>query len=175
MLSVVCVLSGGEYNQSHVKRLETQIAVYLKQPYNFVCIDDSPYPGFWAKISLFEPERFNGRVLYLDLDVTITGNLDEIVNYDCAFGIIKDWNLPGVNSSVMVWNSGVLDHLYTYFTPKVLDRLHGDQNWINEKMLGSIKFPKEWCLSYKKHIRPTGKIPESCKVICYHGKIKPWT
>jgi len=147
----------------------------INQPFEFTCIDDSPYPGYWAKISLFEPGRFKGRVLYFDLDTTLVQGIDDIINFPWPFGIINDWNLPGVNSSVMVWDAGAADHLYTKFKPEVMERLHGDQNWISEKMLSAVRFPKDWCVSYKKHVRPTGKIPKDAKVICYHGNPRPWT
>jgi len=145
---------------------------HISKTYEFVCVEDSPYPGFWAKIDLFKPGRFSGRVLYLDLDVTIVGSLDEIVDYPTHFGIIKDWNLPGNNSSVMAWDAGIADHIYTRFTPEVMDRLHGDQNWISENIMGTV-FPRHWAISYKKHVRPTGEIPKDTKVVVYHGQPKP--
>lgn len=176
MLTVAVVYSGGNYKKEHVHRLRKQLIGRLNQPYQFVCLEDSPFPGFWAKISLFEPGRFSGRVLYLDLDVDIVGNLDEIVDFPWPFGIIKEWNGPGVNSSVMVWDAGTADHLFTRFKKEYISgiRYLGDQNYIGDKMISTAKFPKVWCLSYKTHIRPAGKIPEETKVICYHGAPKPW-
>jgi len=174
MITVVCVLKdGGIYNQSHVTRLRKQLIGRINQPFQFVCLNDSPYPGFWSKISLFEPGRFKGRVLYLDLDVTITGDLDEIIDFPWPFGIIRDW-FAGVNSSVMVWDAGIADHLYTDFHPNVMKRLHGDQNWVGERMLSTVKFPAHWCVSYKKHVKPIGKVPCGTKVVVYHGLPKPW-
>ena len=73
----------------------------------------------------------------------------------------------------MVWDAGVADHLYTKFKPEIMEQMHGDQSFIKEKMLGTAKFPKEWCVSYKKHVRPTGKVPEGAKVVVYHGLPKP--
>ena len=78
-LTVACVLSAGPtYNRSHVERLERMIATHMLQPYRFVCVDDSPFQGFWSKVSLFQTGRFSGRVLYLDLDVTVIGSLDDL-------------------------------------------------------------------------------------------------
>lgn len=172
MLTVACVLSGGSYNKSHVTRLRQQLIGRINQPFEFVCIEDSSYPGWWAKIDLFKPGRFKGRVLYFDLDVEIVDNLDDLINFPWPFCIIKDW-LGGVNSSVMVWDAGFLDHIYEKFTPEVMDRLHGDQDFIREQMLSSAKFPKNWCISYKYHVIQN-KVPEGVKVIVYHGSPKPW-
>lgn len=177
MLTVVCVLKlGGIYNHHHVWRLQEMIAQHMEQPYRFVCVDNSPFPKWWAKISLFEPGRFNGRVLYLDLDVTITGGLDDLADYPVPFAIINDWNRQGFNSSVMAWDKGAAEHLFTEFEPPVMDRLHGDQNWIEEIMPQATPFPPAWCRSYKKDIKPrlNDSVPKDCRVVVYHGFPKPW-
>lgn len=178
MLNVACVLSEGPkrtYDVSHVRRLENMVAKYLNQPYRFECVDDSLYPGWWAKVSLFEPKRFKGRVLYLDLDVTVVGNLDDLANYPYQFAAIKDYQFPlTINSSVMVWDAGFADFLYNKFTPDVMERLYGDQNWIHGNLPEFMTFPKSWCPSYKAHVLPTGKVPEDARVIVYHGRPKPW-
>jgi len=177
MITVACVLSGGHYNKAHVHRLRKQLIGRLHQPYDFYCLDDSPYEGWWAKISLFEPGRFKGRVLYLDLDVEIVGNLDEIVNYPAPFGSIRDWlNLNQINSSVMVWDAGYADSIYQQFKYEERDRwAGGDQHFIAANFLSITKFPPEWCLSYKYHIQPNGgRVPKGTKVVVYHGRPKPW-
>lgn len=175
-LTVACVLSPGPtYNRSHVDRLEQMVAEHMRQPYRFVCVDDSPYPGFWAKISLFNPGRFSGRILYLDLDLTVVGALDEMADYPYPFCAIRDYQFPlQINSSVMAWNAVVADCVYNDFTPDVMKRLHGDQNFIFEKMQDIVTFPKRWAPSYKAHVLPTGKVPADARVIVHHGFPKPW-
>lgn len=175
MLTLACVLSnpGEKYNDLHVARLRKQIK--LNQPYRFVCVKDSPFDGWWAKMSLFEPQRFSGRVLYLDLDVEVLKPLDEIADFPAPFGMIKDWNVPGYNSSVMVWDAGYLDYLYEKFTKdpeKFMSIYHGDQNFITD-YAKPAKFPTKWCSSYKKHVK-SDTLPAETKIICYHGKTKPW-
>ena len=177
MLTVACVLSkvqgnSGVYDRSHVDRLRGQIRANLRQPYRFVCIDYSSLPGWWAKLDLFKPRRFRGRVLYLDLDVTITGNLDDLANYPGEFVICRDWSRFGYNSSVMAWDAGCADHLYTDFTTDVMDRFDGDQDWITVKKLDVAKFPRNWCYSYRLGLK-TG-YPKDMRVCVYHGRPKPW-
>lgn len=174
MLTVACVLSEGPkrtYNRTHVTRLEDMVAGYLKQPYRFVCLDDSPFPGWWAKISLFEPGRFKGRVLYLDLDVTITGNLDELADYPASFVAIDDWLRPTLNSSVMAWNAGIANHIFMNFTNH---DMAGDQDFITEQMPDAKTYPSSWCVSYRKHVQMFRTVPLEAKVIVYHGFPKPW-
>ena len=174
-LTVACVLSPGPtYNRSHVDRLEGMVARHMNQPYRFVCADDSPFPGWWSKVSLFEPGRFNGRVLYLDLDVTVVGPLDDLADYPYPFCAIRDYQYPlQINSSVMAWDAGAADCVYNDFPPEAMKRFHGDQDWIHSKM-NATTFPKRWCPSYKAHVLPTGKVPKDAKVIVYHGSPKPW-
>src|SRR3990172_3475193 len=126
MLTVACVLSPGPtYNRSHVERLEVMVAQHMRQPYRFVCVDDSPFPGYWAKVSLFQPGRFTGRVLYLDLDVTVVGTLDELAYYPYPFAAIRDYQYPlQINSSVMAWDAGVSDCVYDDFMPDAMESLH---------------------------------------------------
>ena len=149
------------------------VAEYLRQPYRFTCVKDSPYPGWWAKVSLFEPGRFKGRVLYLDLDVTVVGNLDDLADYPYPFAAIKDYQFPlTINSSVMVWDAGFADSVFNDFTPSVMQRLHGDQNWLHEKV-PAFHFPRPWCPSYKAHVLPHG-VPADARVVVYHGRPKSW-
>ena len=172
MLTVACVLSEGPtYNRSHVSRLERMVAEHINQPYRFICLDDSPFPGWWAKISLFQPGRFDGRVLYLDLDVTVTGNLDDLADYPWPFAIIRDWGRFGYNSSVMAWDAGTVDQLYTEFTPQVMNDLRGDQDWVTIKKTDAAKFPRNWCYSYRLGLK-TG-YPKDMRVCVYHGFPKP--
>ena len=92
MLIIACVLSPGPtYRREHVERLRGMVAAHMAQPYRFICLEDSPWPGFWAKVSLFEPGRFTGRVLYLDLDVTVVGPLDDLADYPHPFAACRDW------------------------------------------------------------------------------------
>ncbi len=177
MLTVACVLSEGPkrvYNIEHVRRLQDMVSQHLDRLYHFVCITDSPFPGWWAKISLFEPGRFRGRVLYLDLDVTVVKRLDDLAFYPAPFVAIKDWLRPTINSSVMVWDAGEVDNLFTKFDESVMDRLKGDQDWITEQMPEAKTFPRDWCVSYRKSVKMFGVVPPSAKIVVFHGFPKPW-
>lgn len=175
MLTVACVLSPGPtYNQSHVARLRMMVAQHLNQSYRFVCLDDSPFTGWWAKASLFEPGRFEGRVLYLDLDVTVTGNLDDLADFPAPFALIKDWNRIGFNSSIMAWDAGTVDSLFTEFDNSVTERFRGDQDWIWAKRHDAATFPKDWCVSFRKQMYIGVPFPDDMRVLVFHGAFKPW-
>lgn len=169
-----CVPGPGNYTYDHVQRLQLQVAEHLKQPYQFFCLNNSLLPGWWCKIALFMPGRFTGRVLYLDLDVTIVGDLDEVIAYPALFAAARDPLYQGINSSVMVWDAGTQNHIFQKFTPAVMERMRGDQDWINKVSLPS-KFPKDWFPSYKFDLeRDLSKVSTNNKAILFTGKPKPW-
>lgn len=182
MLTVclVCV-PGGVYNISHVHRLFEQVSRNLSIPFGRFVIFESDKPGWFAKLDIFKPGRLTGRVLYIDLDSTVIGSLDDLVNYPAPFTIVKNFkefkepNKAMFNSSVMVWDAGVADHLYNNFTPDVMERLNGDQDWISEQMPNADTFPPDWCVSYKvRRYAKLNTMPKDARVICYNGKPKPW-
>jgi hypothetical protein len=185
-LTVACVLSKipgkhSTYDRSHVDRLERMVRAHMRQPFQFVCVDDSPFPGWWAKISLFDPNLFKGRVFYLDLDTTVIGPLDDLADAPAPFAIIENFkeirenNKAIFNSSVMTWDASYAYHLFTEFTPSVMYRLPGDQDWISERIPEAHMFPNNWCVSYKvrRHLN-FKSLPKDARIVCYHGKPKPW-
>jgi len=159
------------------------VSEHMSQPYKFVCVDDSPFPGWWAKVSLFQPGRFSGRVLYLDLDVTVIGSLDDLANLPATFAVvenfkeIKEPNKAKFNSSVMAWDAeqDSINELFTEFNPSIMDRLNGDQDCISEQLPNVTTFPKDWCVSYKvRRFLKLRTMPKDARVVCYHGKPKPF-
>jgi len=177
LLTVATVFTpGGEYTHDHVKRLYGMVEQHLKRPFNAHILSGSDKPGFWGKIDLFTPGMFSGRVLYLDLDITITGDLGPVVDYshgDCC--IIRDYLNPHTyNSSVMVWDAGVLDYLHQRWIPRAMDIFHGDQDYIAANSIMPT-FPPEWFPSYKISLnRNIANAHNDTKAIIFHGKPKPW-
>jgi hypothetical protein len=185
VITVACVLnSGGIYDAEHVARLRAQVAAHLTRPHRFVCLSDVDVPcerialihgwrGWWAKIELFRPGLFDGRVLYLDLDVTVVGSLDEIADFPAPFAAIPDYENPAIlNSSVMVWDAGAADRAYTDFRPAVIEQPGGDQAWISACLPKAAHLPRGWCPSFKHDCRFS--VPKGAKVVVYHGRPKPW-
>ena len=173
-VAMVCV-PGGEYDMSHVERLAEQVEKHLTLPHDFSLITVSDKPGFWAKVDLFQPGWCKNRTLYLDLDTTIVGSLDEIAEFPHQFASIKDYQHPlTMNSSVMVWDAGEGDAIYNNFRPAVMKQFHGDQGWISHTMPGAARFPREWCVSYRQSVQSTGIVPDDARVVVWHGQPKPW-
>lgn len=188
MLTIACVLwQGGDsqYHPLHVQRLQRQIAPFAPE-HRFVCLTNAPHwertdgieriplqenwPGWWSKLELFRPGLFTDRVLYLDLDVEIVGDLRPLIGYSSSFVAIKDFIYPTLNSSVMAFDPGAGS---AAFSRAAVGEYRGDQDWITEALPGADTFPKNWCISYRGQAKQFG-IPKETKVVIYHGSPKPW-
>jgi len=122
MLTVWSLCWGDKYPDYAVQRLKRTAKENLTIPHQFVCITErdipfvpvtlkppTPWPGWWGKLGLFKPGVATERNLWLDLDVVITGSLDELVERysDCELACPANWAQSGhggCQSSVMLWN-----------------------------------------------------------------------
>lgn len=190
-LTVACVLKRGKrYSSTHVRALQNGVARNLSLKHNFVCLSDVNVPcqriklqhnwkGWWSKVELF---KLSGPVLYLDLDVLPVGSLDDIAAkaFEKRLTILRDFNGPGFNSSVMAWNVNIKVLYDTFkFNPEkwITDLGHrGDQGFIEDNSKG-IKISifqdtiPDQVVSYKKHNCVAG-IPEGARLVCLHGRPK---
>jgi hypothetical protein len=123
-LAVFCVKSGSKYPADYANRLHRGVARHLSLPHTFHCLTDDPVgldpaiiphplpapdPGTcWNKLHIFERDAAPAgtTILYLDLDVVVTGSLDELISWRHGDDFVgqPDWNrpfFPQFNSSVM--------------------------------------------------------------------------
>lgn len=144
----------------------------LRQPFNFVCIEDVPgFSGWWTKIALFQPGRFTGRVFYSDLDSVITGQLDELVE---TKGVIDlhdwGWTTHTYGTGAMCWDAGEHKEIYEDYTPDVPQQFRGDQDWATH-LGGWQALPAHLCRSYRYHAKK--EPPPGCVHCSMHGEPKP--
>lgn len=116
---------------------------------------------------------FTGRVLYLDLDVVITGSLDELVQQEGPFWAIKDWWAHNWNGSVTLFEAGFRPQLWDEFPPKDLDSLGNGQHWLSRYVPDGQAWPDAWVRSYKIHCQGMDSYPDDCRVVVFHGEPKP--
>lgn len=191
MLTVWSVYWGTKYVPRYVYTLRSAVARNLSQPHRFVCMTDRPneipgietvppatdYPGWWQKVGLFTPGLIDGPALYLDLDVVIVGELDTLVReHACAeLAMAKNWAQSGHGgwqSSAFITRGYPFPEIAQDFTPDVIDRLWGDQEWITERLGKRVQeIPPGPVCSYKYHC-PNG-LPETARVVVFHGKPDP--
>lgn len=178
MLTVACVRVPGAdgacpYGPEYVERLRNGVARHLKLPHRFVCIGDDvlaepDLPGWWQKVALFNGRFGAGRVLYLDLDTIPIDDLAPLIERPGNWIMQDPWQ-PSYNSSVMVWDAGTMDHIWTSFRPEVMDSLAhlGDQAWIS--VISKWRtFPPTEVTSYK-----ASGGAKLGRVSVFHGRPKP--
>jgi len=200
MLTVWCVCWGDKYPDYYVTRLQRTVRENLTVQHRFVCVTDRKipcvttmpppvdWPGWWGKIGLFKPGISGLTNLYLDLDVVITGPLDDMIERYVAAHIAMPTNWAqsghgGCQSSVMLWRqSKYILPIYKLFDPKdarwppVNDGyLWGDQEWItklrDEGVIEVTPINPNWVKSYKYHC--LDGLPDDTRVVVFHGSPKP--
>jgi lipopolysaccharide biosynthesis glycosyltransferase len=160
-----------------------------------------PKKAWWYKMQMFDTVHHRGPLLYFDLDVVITGNIDWIWNLDQErFWGIRDFrylwrpNWNGINSSVMFWNTGRMQWIWQNFQENSIDstvrRFHGDQDFLNSLIPPSTKrfFAEERFQSWRWQVLDGGidvktrtyarpgsgaAIHPNTRVIVFHGQPKP--
>ncbi len=179
MITVACVYWKGKfrgreriYTTEWVERLRSMVARHLPMEHHFVCLSNVEVPcdripfvnnwvGWWNKIELFRPGLFEGRTLYLDLDLVILKDLTPIVEFPSKFALMDNspyrsyTNKEGklvvdrYNSSVMVFDPDVGDRLYEDFNEACMSYWRGDQDYISTRLPGLDVFPKSWISKVK--------------------------
>jgi len=150
--------------------------------------DGAPERG-WRKLGMFHPEIGlpPEPTLFLDLDVVLTGVMDDFFEVPGEFLISNDWNprKPGVgNSSVFRFVPGTQNHLWETYqaNPELVRRsFRNDQEFISAAARGLRFWPNALCRSYKRHCIPkwpmilwqTPRLPEGARVLIFHGDPKP--
>lgn len=178
-----------ENNYERIKDHENIVPVKL----------DLPDPSFdyknLRKLSIYNPNNpFNNqnfsKIIVLDLDLIIIGSLDQLVSIDNdSFEFLvrsqfKNKKLPDgdifiINPSkinfIRIWKTikkekkkiisstrGREMRFYIYFYNKLFNNIDFVQN----------KLPKQ-IISFKKHIREKGYIPNGSRIVSFHGHPKP--
>jgi hypothetical protein len=205
MINIICVLkTGGVYKLDHVIRLFNSLKRNTTRRFNFLCLTDTSeipvltrsiynvqfwnllktYPGWWSKVEIFREDLVEeGRMIYFDLDVVILNNIDDILDYDGDFAMLRDWGAyqqkHGIhNSSIMSWKyDKKYFHLYNDFKDR-FKTIHGDQAYISHAL--EYKGQKVSLLqnyfmgihSYKKDLF-SGLPHENSRIVIFHGEPKP--
>jgi len=162
----------------------------------FKAMEQSAKRGRLQKISVFRPDLIpdlDGPLLMFDLDVVITGGIEDLRDY--APGKIcmrREWNPGGKapslgHGSVEKFEPKQHAYLYEYMAndPWAGVKLgDGSEQSYTSKLAdqkGDFEpFPDEWIVSFKYDCRPARplnlilepKLPALAKVVCFHGRPK---
>lgn len=220
-VNVLCIKWGTKYGAEYVNRLYRGVAKYLDRPFRFLCLTDdgsgiddgveiAPLPvtpfdendfdsrrggETWRKVGLFQPGLAGlvGDTLFLDLDIVITGPMDEFFDYQAGkFCVIQDWLekkrawMPGRdgrvgNTSVFRFDPQRHTGVYTQFEANpsaVMDNFRIEQQYVSDALSDDLAFwPDQWICSFKRHCRPTFPLnhfveparPTEMRILVFHG------
>ena len=217
-INIVCMKWGTPYGAHYVNRLYASVKRNLTRPFRFVCftddtagiisevqcqsITDVQFPASekdrrWLKLGVFKKDLvgLEGECLFLDLDVVITGPLDEMFDYAPGhFCISHDWwmpykhwrarlmNQPKIgNTSVFRFEVGTLDTVLTQFeqdSEKIIATYSLEQEYVTRMVEHRIAWwPHSWVRSFRRHCRPSfplnlvfsPSVPPGAKIIAFHG------
>lgn len=196
MVTVACVFWGNKFSKEYVYNLKASVERNTTVDHRFVCFSDQILKdvetiilnpgqnGWWNKMQLFDG-RITGRIVYLDLDTVIVGNVDWLLMYDGKFAGIEDLgsvnqhqpHLKGkLQSGVMAWNSKDIDWIWNEFKlleNKLTSVFRGDGEYlesaipVDERILLQRKYPNK-IKSYKYDVYPDKY--SSISIICFHGR-----
>ena len=219
MATVLCMKWGNAYSADYVNILYRAVSSHLEQPFRFVCLTDNdrdldqsiqsyPLPdiglpperlahGGWQKLCVFAPQLYQleGRVLFLDIDVVITGQLDIFFESKEPLGIIREWpqighrltlrSKVGANSSVFAFDLGTQAQIYHAF---MADReaafaaFRNEQRFLVAHAQGLSYWQKGLCLSFKADLMHTPPLnfllrpralPSNTRIVVFHGHPLP--
>ncbi|KMW56362.1 putative glycosyltransferase [Candidatus Rhodobacter oscarellae] len=152
--------------------------------------------GAMRKVSLFRrgviPD-LEGPVLGFDLDVVITGSLDELLDFETGKVAMRhDWvekrkGRPTGHGSVFRYDPALHGYLYEDLAADAyaeVERARGsEQRYTSHKAMDRGDFayiPEDWVVSFKHDcyapwplshwVEP--RLPEPAKVVCFHGNPK---
>lgn len=171
-----------EYGPLHVQRLQRHVRKVTNA--EFCALSDVPidgvntlplehdWPGWWAKMELYRLPN----VLYMDLDVAVTGRLDRFLTAP-EFTVCgpMSTNAGKYNTSVMAWNEPPLD-VYETFTAdpekwmSVKTKPWGDQDFLATQRKHIATWPEGWVMPYKQL---TGDPDTDTAIVAFNGTPKP--
>ncbi|MDP4822516.1 MAG: hypothetical protein NWR47_01050 [Aestuariivirgaceae bacterium] len=159
-------------------------------------LEAMPFKGALRKIAMFRPDLIpdlQGPLIAFDLDLIITGDLDELADFAPGFVCMASpFSPPGARGtkgegSVIKFEPRLHSFLYETMAenPEACVRACQGSEQTHTSMsahrMGMLKnFPGHWIRSFKKHCRPArplgwllpAKLPSQAKVICFHGNPK---
>jgi hypothetical protein len=210
--TIVCMKWGARYPSDYVNYLWSMIRRNTKRDTRLVCYTDDPtgvHPDVvchpipdmplpervknkpWRKIGLWRPELpgLSGDVLFVDLDVVITGSVDAFFDHepDATFCVIENWTQPGSkigNTSVYRFKVGSHPYLFHELMKdpeRVLGKFPNSQTYISRTIREMTYWPAEWCVSFKHSLLPrwplnffvSAPLPPDTRVVCFTGKPDP--
>ncbi|MDT8407368.1 MAG: glycosyl transferase [Methylococcales bacterium] len=209
---IVCMKWGDKYPAHYVNVLYAMARRHIQGDLRFVCLTDDasdvrpeveclPCPDIaipapfnntgWRKITLWTESLpdMTGDWLFLDLDVVVTGPLDDFFTFkpEASFVVMHNFTQPGTgigNTSVYRFRVGSHPYLLerTLKEPLVLVKQYRNEQTFVSRCIKEIEYwPEAWCLLFKVHCVPPmplrwwrpPALPETARVVAFPGEPNP--
>lgn len=203
------------FSADQVNILARMIKRNYKKPCQLICITDDPkgikemdtipiwddhervpnpsgkhLPSCYRRLKIFDPkvaeELGATRILSIDLDVVITGDVSMIFDRPDPF---VGWKVPGVfvpevyNGSMFMFTPGHYSWIWETFDPvksPILAKQAGyqgsDQAWLSYCL--KAREPgwgkHDGVYSYPRDVRTVMGLPAQARIVIFHGARKPW-
>lgn len=203
---------GTLYPAGYVNKLYGMVRRSIQGPLRFVCLTDDPsgvrseveclpcptvalQPPYnntgWRKIALWASELpgMDADWLFLDLDVIVTGSLDDFFSFapEKSFVVMQNWTQAGRgigNTSVFRFRVGQHPYIYDRLVPEfgaILAQHKIEQIYISRTISEMAFWPDAWCVLFKTHCVPpmplrwwkTPTRPATARVIAFPGDPNP--
>lgn len=205
-LVITTWLWGNSFGEHYVRRLASAVHRNLTEPHRFICFTDHTryingltqyaipntellnVKGCFARLRLFDPHlqekvfiKPGDRVVNLDLDLVVTGELDTLFDRDDDFTILQDINTQNpcrFNGSMWMLRAGARPDVWADFSIENYHKLGvpffsfpDDQGWLEHKhpQAGSWG-PADGVYGFKKKGWPPGEnLPAHARVVAFPG------
>lgn len=219
-VNIICLKWGDRYPAFYVNELFKGVSKNLNREFRFLCVTEKTegllpevetigfpkdpetamgWPHIFMKLCILEDgfADLSGPTLFLDLDVIITGTMDQFFEFQLGKNcIIHNWLSPHKellrkrpdvgNSSVFRFEAGASNYIFEKYMEEKFEaedrsKFQTEQAFLTYAMKEKYYWPAEWVRSFKRHCRrvfplnyllPPKFRPEA-SVIAFHGQPDP--
>lgn len=214
MKQVICINWGTKYGPDYINRLYGMVARNITPPFSFTCFTDNRTgirpevacedlppidvempvgtKGIWPKARLWGPRlgALTGPVLFMDLDLVVTGSLDPFFEHGDPGDVILSPNPSNPlerlgQTSVFRFPVGALLPLQERFRADpqgIADEYRFEQRYVTRNAPGGVKlFPAGWVRHFRRHCRrpfPLNyvlppRLPADARIVIFPGSLEP--
>ena len=209
--TIVCMKWGTRYNYNYVNNLYNSIKKHTNKKTQIICFTDNseninknvickPLPKIkipkqlsftpWRKLSIWKYplSELYGDILFLDLDLVVTSNLDKFFEYKPGkYCVIENWTQLGKNiGNTSCFRFPVKKYKYIFDdfekNPNYIwKKFHIEQVYVSKKIKEQNFWPKKWCQSFKHNLLPKWPIrlwkpadlTDETSIVAFTGKPDP--
>jgi hypothetical protein len=205
---------GERYGPEYVNRIYGMVSRNITPPFRVICFTDNAAgirdevacyglpelgcprptnaPGKWPKAALWNADLFGlqGVALFIDLDVVITGNLDDFFSFGAPDDVVlaRNWIKPFERlgqTSIFRFPIGRHHYLLENFRKDpegIAGHYQFEQRYVTQCVEGGVKFwPRRWVSHFRlnclgpwplRYLRPA-RLPAGSRVVIFPGKPDP--